>query len=60
MLENLLDIIAWISLIRGDPHMHLLAALCYLKHEGGLPLALCAGLTSALYLNLAMLHGVVD
>jgi hypothetical protein len=68
MLENLLDIIVWISLIRADPHMlnylglaavHLLAALCYLKHEGGLPLALCAGTTSALYLNLAMLHGVV-
>jgi hypothetical protein len=39
--------------------VHLLTALCYLKHEGGLPLALCAAMTSALYFNLAMLHGVV-
>jgi hypothetical protein len=67
MLENLLDIIVWISLVRGDPHMlnylglaavHLLAGACYLELADGRPLALCAGLTSALYLNLAMLHGV--
>jgi hypothetical protein len=64
MLENFLNIIIWISLIKVDPYMvnylclatvHLFAARFYLKHKDGLPLALCAFLTSAFNLNLAML-----
>lgn len=67
MIEYLLNIIAWTSLTGANPlvsiHLglavlHALAALCYLRHEGGRVLALCYGLMSAFYVVLAMQHGV--
>ena len=40
----------------GLAAVHAVAARYYLKHDGGVPLALCAGLASALYVLLAYLH----
>ena len=40
----------------GLAAVHLAVMWCYRDHERGLPLAICAGLTSAFYVNLACLH----
>ena len=37
---------------------HLIIMHCYLRHRDGLPLALCAGLASTLYVFLAVMHGL--
>jgi hypothetical protein len=42
----------------GQAVLHALAALCYLKHEGGRPLALCHAVMAVLYVIAAFQHGV--
>ena len=40
----------------GFALIHIVVMFCYLDHPNGCVLALCAGLTSALYLFLAFQH----
>jgi hypothetical protein len=42
----------------GLAAVYLVIMLCYLRHQDGRPLAACAGLASALYAFLALMHSL--
>ena len=46
------------SIYLGLSIVHLIAMHCYLRHQDGRGLAVCAGLASVLYALLAGLHGL--
>ncbi len=40
--------------------VHLIIMHCYFDHPDGRPLAICAGVTSLLYVYLALAHGLAQ
>ena len=44
----------------GLAAIHVIVVRCYLKHQDGRPLAICAGMTSTLYVVLAFVHGLAN